>query len=96
MRAGAFGLRTDWRSSSTPRVSALSTARPKYSRKRPIPSIHLQVPDNSGGRRGFLRRLAAQSGFSGFKAAEDGFRDPMLPPPESEASEASPTKKFTA
>jgi 1-acyl-sn-glycerol-3-phosphate acyltransferase len=60
-----------------------------------ILSIHLQVPIVPVAIEGFYEAWPRNKPFQGFKPLKMVFGDPILPPPESEASEAT-YEKHTA
>ncbi len=96
MRAGAFGLRHGLALVLYPEGERSIDGTPKVFKKgAAILSIHLQVPIIPVAVEGFYDAWPRNRAFQGFKPLKMVFGDPMLPPPESEASEAS-YEKFTA
>jgi long-chain acyl-CoA synthetase len=96
MRAGAFGLRHGMALVLYPEGERSIDGTPKVFKKgAAILSIHLQVPIIPVAIEGFYEAWPRNRPFQGFKPLKMAFGDPMLPPPESEASEAA-YEKLTA
>ena len=96
MRAGAFGLRHGMALVLYPEGERSIDGTPKVFKKgAAILSIHLQVPIVPVAIEGFHDAWPRNQKFRGFKPLKMVFGDPILPPPESEASEAT-YEKFTA
>ena len=90
MRAGAFGLRHGMALVLYPEGERSIDGTPKVFKKgAAILSIHLQVPIIPVAIDGFYDAWPRNRPFQGFKPLKMAFGDPMLPPPESEASEAA-------
>ena len=96
MRAGAFGLRQGMALVLYPEGERSIDGTPKVFKKgAAILSIHLQVPIVPVAIEGFYEVWPRNQAFRGFKPLKMVFGDPMVPPPESEASEAA-YEKLTA
>jgi 1-acyl-sn-glycerol-3-phosphate acyltransferase len=96
MRAGAFGLRHGMALVLYPEGERSMDGTPKVFKKgAAILSIHLQVPIVPVAIEGFYDAWPRNQKFRGFKPLKMVFGSPILPPPESEASEAT-YEKFTA
>ncbi len=96
MRAGAFGLRHGLALVLYPEGERSMDGTPKVFKKgAAILSINLQVPIIPVAIEGFYDVWPRNRAFQGFKPLKMVFGDPMLPPPESEASEAA-YEKLTA
>ena len=96
MRAGAFGLRHGMALVLYPEGERSIDGTPKVFKKgAAILSINLQVPIIPVAIEGFYDAWPRNRAFQGFKPLKMAFGDPMLPPPESEASEAA-YEKLTA
>jgi long-chain acyl-CoA synthetase len=96
MRAGAFGLRHGMALVLYPEGERSIDGKPKVFKKgAAILSIHLQVPIVPVAIEGFHDAWPRNQKFRGFAPLKMVFGDPILPPPESEASEAT-YEKFTA
>ncbi len=96
MRAGAFGLRHGMALVLYPEGERSIDGAPKVFKKgAAILSIHLQVPIIPVAIEGFYEAWPRNRAFRGFTPLKMAFGDPMLPPPESEASEAA-YEKLTA
>ncbi len=96
MRAGAFGLRHGMALVLYPEGERSIDGTPKVFKKgAAILSIHLQVPIIPVAIEGFYEAWPRNRAFRGFTPLKMAFGDPMLPPPESEASEAA-YEKLTA
>ena len=96
MRAGAFGLRQGRPLILYPEGERSIDGTPKTFKKgAAILSIHLQVPIVPVAIEGFYEAWARNKSFQGFKPLKIIFGDPIIPPPESEASEAA-YEKLTA
>jgi long-chain acyl-CoA synthetase len=96
MRAGAFGLRHGMALVLYPEGERSIDGTPKVFKKgAAILSIHLQVPIVPVAIEGFYEVWPRNQAFRGFKPLKMVFGDPMVPPPESEASEAA-YEKLTA
>ena len=88
MRAGAFGLRQGRPLILYPEGERSIDGTPKTFKKgAAILSIHLQVPIVPVAIEGFYEVWPRNKAFQGFKPLKMIFGDPILPPPESEASE---------
>ncbi len=88
MRAGAFGLRKGLSLILYPEGERSIDGTPKIFKKgAAILSIHLQVPIVPVAIEGFYEAWPRNRAFQGFKPLKMVFGDPMLPPPESQASE---------
>jgi long-chain acyl-CoA synthetase len=96
MRAGAFGLRQGRPLILYPEGERSIDGTPKTFKKgAAILSIHLQVPIMPVAVEGFYEAWPRNKPFQGFKPLKIVFGDPIIPPPESEASEAA-YEKLTA
>jgi long-chain acyl-CoA synthetase len=96
MRAGAFGLRQGRPLILYPEGERSIDGTPRTFKKgAAILSIHLQVPIVPIAIEGFYEVWPRNKPFRGFKPLKMVFGDPILPPPESEASEAA-YEKLTA
>jgi len=90
MRAGAFGLRQGRSLILYPEGERSIDGTPKTFKKgAAILSIHLQVPIVPVAIEGFYEVWPRNKSFQGFKPLKIVFGDPIIPPPESEASEAA-------
>jgi len=88
MRAGAFGLRQGRPLILYPEGERSIDGTPKTFKKgAAILSIHLQVPIVPVAIEGFYEVWPRNKAFQGFKPLKIIFGDPIIPPPESEASE---------
>ena len=88
MRAGAFGLRHGMVLILYPEGERSIDGNPRIFKKgAAILSIHLQVPIVPVAIEGFYEAWPRNRAFRGFTPLKMVFGDPMLPPPESEASE---------
>jgi long-chain acyl-CoA synthetase len=96
MRAGAFGLRQGRALILYPEGERSIDGTPKLFKKgAAILSIHLQVPIVPIAIEGFYEAWPRNKPFQGFTPLKIVIGDPILPPPESEASEAA-YEKLTA
>jgi len=96
MRAGAFGLRHGLSLILYPEGERSIDGPPKIFKKgAAILSIHLQVPIVPVAIEGFYEAWPRNKPFQGFKPLKMVFGDPIVPPPESEASEQA-YEKLTA
>jgi long-chain acyl-CoA synthetase len=96
MRAGAFGLRQERPLILYPEGERSIDGIPRIFKKgAAILSIHLQVPIVPVAIEGFYEVWPRNKPFHGFAPLKLVFGDPILPPPESEASEAT-YEKLTA
>jgi long-chain acyl-CoA synthetase len=96
MRAGAFGLRHGLSLILYPEGERSIDGTPRIFKKgAAILSIHLQVPIVPVAIEGFYEAWPRNKPFQGFKQLKIKFGDPILPPPESEASEEA-YEKLTA
>jgi long-chain acyl-CoA synthetase len=96
MRAGAFGLRQGRPLILYPEGERSIDGAPKVFKKgAAILSIHLQVPIVPVAIEGFYKAWPRDQSFQGFTPLRMVFGSPILPPPESEASEAT-YEKLTA
>src|SRR5215467_640641 len=96
MRAGAFGLRHGLSLILYPEGERSIDGAPRIFKKgAAILSIHLQVPIVPVAIDGFYEVWPRNRGVQGFKPVKMVFGDPILPPPESEASEQA-YEKLTA
>jgi long-chain acyl-CoA synthetase len=90
MRAGAFGLRQGRPLILYPEGERSIDGTPRIFKKgAAILSIHLQVPIVPIAIEGFYEAWPRNKPFQGFKPLKMSFGDPIMPPPESEASEAA-------
>src|SRR3954465_8544750 len=88
MRAEAFGLRHGLSLMLYPEGERSIDGTPRIFKKgAAILSIHLQVPIVPVAIEGFYEAWPRNERFKGFKPLKMVFGDPILPPPESEASE---------
>jgi len=96
MRAGAFGLRHGLALILYPEGERSIDGTPRIFKKgAAILSIHLQVPIVPVAIEGFYEAWPRNKPFHGFTPLKMVFGDPILPPPDSEASEAV-YENFTA
>jgi len=96
MRAGAFGLRHGGVLVLYPEGERSIDGTPKVFKKgAAILSIHLQVPIVPVAIDGFYEAWPRNRPFQGFKPLRMQFGDPIMPPPESAASEEA-YEKLTA
>jgi long-chain acyl-CoA synthetase len=96
MRAGAFGLRQGRPLMLYPEGERSIDGTPKLFKKgSAILSIHLQVPIVPVAIEGFYEAWPRNKSFQRFTRLQMVFGDPIVPPPESEASEAA-YEKLTA
>jgi long-chain acyl-CoA synthetase len=96
MRAGAFGLRHGMPLFLYPEGERSIDGTPRIFKKgAAILSIHLQVPIVPVAIEGFYEVWPRHKRFQGFKPLKMVFGDPILPPPESAASEET-YEKMTA
>ena len=96
MRAGAFGLRQGRPLILYPEGERSIDGTPKVFKKgAAILSIHLQVPLVPVAIEGFYQAWPRNKPFQGFTPLKIVFGDPILPPPEREASESA-YEKLTA
>jgi long-chain acyl-CoA synthetase len=96
MRAGAFGLRQGRPLILYPEGERSVDGTPRIFKKgAAILSIHLQVPIVPVAIEGFYEAWPRNQSFQGFKPLKIVFGDPIIPPPESEASEET-YEKLTA
>ncbi len=96
MRAGAFGLRQGRPLILYPEGERSIDGTPKIFKKgAAILSIHMQVPIVPVAIEGLYEAWPRNKPFQGFTRVKMVFGDPILPPPESEASEAA-YEKLTA
>jgi long-chain acyl-CoA synthetase len=96
MRAGAFGLRQGRPLIFYPEGERSIDGTPRIFKKgAAILSVHLQVPIVPVAIEGFYEAWPRNRPFQGFKPLKIVFGDPILPPPQSEASEAA-YEKLTA
>ncbi len=90
MRAGAYGLRQGRPLILYPEGERSIDGTPKVFKKgAAILSIHMQVPIVPVAIAGFYEVWPRNKSFQGFKPLKIIFGDPILPPPESEASESA-------
>jgi long-chain acyl-CoA synthetase len=90
MRAGAFGLRQGRALILYPEGERSIDGNPRVFKKgAAILSIHLQVPIVPVAIEGFYKVWPRNKPFQGFAPLKIKFGDPILPPPESKASEAA-------
>ena len=88
MRAGAFGLRQGMVLILYPEGERSIDGTPRIFKKgAAILSIHMQVPIVPVAIEGFHEAWPRNKPFQGFKPLRMVFGDPILPPPESDASE---------
>jgi len=96
MRAGAFGLRQGRPLILYPEGERSIDGAPRIFKKgAAILSIHMQVPIVPVAIEGFYKAWPRNKGFQGFTALKMVFGDPINPPSESKASEAT-YEKLTA
>jgi long-chain acyl-CoA synthetase len=96
MRAGAFGLRQGRPLILFPEGERSIDGTPKTFKKgAAILSIHLQVPIVPVAIEGFYEAWPRSKPFRGFMPLKIAFGDPIVPPPENEASEGA-YEKLTA
>jgi len=96
MRAGAFGLRQGCPLILYPEGERSIDGTPKTFKKgAAILSIHMQVPIVPLAIEGFYEAWPRNKSFRGFTPLQMVFGNPILPPPESEASEAAYAKLTT-
>ncbi|HKT88781.1 MAG TPA: AMP-binding protein [Candidatus Sulfotelmatobacter sp.] len=96
MRAGAFGLRNGGVLILYPEGERSIDGTPKIFKKgAAILAIHMQVPIVPVAIDGFYEAWPRNKGFQKFAPLRMKIGDPILPPPESEASEAA-YEKLTA
>ncbi len=96
MRAGAFGLRQGRPLILFPEGERSIDGTPKTFKKgAAILSIHTQSPIVPMAIEGFYEVWPRNKSFQGFKPLKMMFGDPIIPPPESEASEVA-YEKLTA
>ncbi|MFZ0761937.1 MAG: AMP-binding protein [Candidatus Sulfotelmatobacter sp.] len=96
MRAGAFGLRQGRPLILYPEGERSIDGIPRTFKKgAAILSIHLQVPIVPAAIEGFYQAWPRNKSFQGFTPLKIVFGDPIVPPPESEASDAA-YEKLTA
>ena len=96
MRAGAFGLRHGLSLILYPEGERSIDGSPRIFKKgAAILSIHMQVPIVPVAIEGFHEVWPRNKPFQGFKPVKIKFGDPILPPPESEASEEAYEKLTT-
>jgi long-chain acyl-CoA synthetase len=96
MRAGAFGLRQGRPLILYPEGERSIDGTPKTFKKgAAILSIHLQAPIVPIAIEGFYKAWPRNRSFQGFTPLRMAFGDPIMPPPESDASEAA-YEKLTA
>jgi long-chain acyl-CoA synthetase len=90
MRAGAFGLRQGRPLILYPEGERSVDGTPRTFKKgAAILSIHMQVPVVPIAIEGFYEAWPRNKSFQGFTPLKMVFGDPILPPPESEASEVA-------
>ncbi len=90
MRAGAFGLRQGRPLILYPEGERSIDGTPKIFKKgAAILSIHMQVPIVPMAIDGFYEAWPRNKPFQGFTPLKIVFGDPIIPPPESEASETA-------
>jgi long-chain acyl-CoA synthetase len=90
MRAGAFGLRQGRPLILYPEGERSIDGTPRIFKKgAAILSIHMQVPIVPVAIEGFYEVWPRNKAFQGFSALSIVFGDPLIPAPESEASEAA-------
>jgi 1-acyl-sn-glycerol-3-phosphate acyltransferase len=96
MRAGAFGLRQGRALILYPEGERSIDGTPRTFKKgAAILSIHMQVPIAPVAIEGFYKAWPRNKPFQEFTPLKIVFGDPIVPPPESEASEAT-YEKLTA
>ena len=90
MRAGAFGLRQGRPLILYPEGERSIDGTPRIFKKgAAILSIHMQVPIVPAAIEGFYKAWPRNKSFQGFTPLKIAFGDPIVPPPESDASEAA-------
>lgn len=90
MRAGAFGLKHGMALVLYPEGERSIDGKPKIFKKgAAILSIHMHAPIVPVAIEGFYEVWPRNQGFKGFKPLKMVFGDPIQPPPEAEASEAT-------
>jgi 1-acyl-sn-glycerol-3-phosphate acyltransferase len=90
MRGGAFGLRQGRPLILYPEGERSIDGIPRIFKKgAAILSIHMQVPIVPVAIEGFYEAWPRNKPFHGFTPLRIVFGDPIVPPPESEASEAA-------
>ena len=88
MRAGAFGLRQGRALVLYPEGERSIDGTPKTFKKgAAILSIHMQAPIVPVAIEGFYEAWPRNKSFQGFRPLKMAFGDPIIPPPESDASE---------
>jgi long-chain acyl-CoA synthetase len=96
MRAGAFGLRQGRPLILYPEGERSIDGTPRAFKKgAAILSIHMQAPIVPVAIEGFYEAWPRNKSFQGFAPLKMAFGDPIIPPPESDASEAA-YEKLTA
>jgi 1-acyl-sn-glycerol-3-phosphate acyltransferase len=96
MRAGAFGLRQGRPLILYPEGERSVDGTPRTFKKgAAILSIHLQVPIVPVAIEGFYKAWPRNKPFQGFTPLKMVFGNPILPPPETQASEAAYEKLTT-
>ena len=96
MRAGAFGLRQGRPLILYPEGERSIDGTPRIFKKgAAILAIHMQVPIVPIAIEGFYEAWPRNKSFQGFTPLKMAFGEPIIPPPESEASEAA-YEKLTA
>ena len=96
MRASAFGLRQGRPLILYPEGERSIDGTPRIFKKgAAILSIHVQVPIVPVAIEGFYEAWPRNKSFQGFKPLKIVFGDPIIPPPETEASDAA-YEKLTA
>jgi long-chain acyl-CoA synthetase len=96
MRAGAFGLRQGRALILYPEGERSIDGTPRVFKKgAAILSIHMQAPIVPVAIEGFYQAWPRNRAFQGFAPLSIVFGEPIIPPPESEASEAA-YEKLTA
>ena len=90
MRAGAFGLRQGRPLILYPEGERSIDGTPRIFKKgAAILSVHLQVPIVPVAIEGFYKAWPRNKSFQGFMPLKLAFGDPIVPPPESDASESA-------
>jgi long-chain acyl-CoA synthetase len=90
MRAGAFGLRQGRPLILYPEGERSIDGTPRTFKKgAAILSVHLQVPIVPVAIEGFYKAWPRNKSFQGFMPLKLAFGDPIVPPPESDASESA-------
>ncbi len=96
MRAGAFGLRQGRALMLYPEGERSIDGTPRTFKKgAAILSIHMRAPIVPVAVEGFYEAWPRNKSFQGFAPLKMSFGDPIIPPPESDASEAA-YEKLTA